>query len=375
MKTTAIAAALLFSLSACSGERASPPEELDDRARFTFSTARYSAGSSPTRLAIADFNADGELDIATSGDDLALSVFFGRGLGLFGLPRKLTVGLLPDVLEAGYFTGDGRAGIVLCGMYRSCRTVQGNVDGSFEILPEFTQWSGWDPTPLVADFDGNGSDDVAFMGGGSTGATVYLTRGPSLGLEPVSSPTETYTGRTVGADLNGDGKIDVVSADPLMPRVSVMLGGGDGSLHEQAPAALHAIADFLVSGDFNGDGRSDLIALTYFPSGLSVLLGRGDGSFESHRYLPLSLKSNSLEAGDFDGDGKLDLAMFDSSLSYRLYILPGLGDGTFSESSRLFLDGGVDLMKAVDINKDGKMDLVVVQRSRDTVVVLLNNTP
>jgi hypothetical protein len=32
-------------------------------------------------------------------------------------------------------------------------------------------------------------------------------------------------------------------------------------------------------------------------------------------------------------------------------------------------------MKAVDINKDGKMDLVVVQRSRDTVVVLLNNTP
>src|SRR5688572_12630528 len=78
---------------------------------------------------------------------------------------------------------------------------------------------------------------------------------------------------TVG-DFNGDGHVDLATANRVSRDVSVLLGRGDGSFHPAASfAVFEDLPDDIKTGDFNGDGRLDL-ATTF-----SLLLGHGDGSF------------------------------------------------------------------------------------------------
>ena len=120
------------------------------------------------------------------------------------------------------------------------------------------------------------------------------------------------------ADVNGDGRADVVVIDRDGGTVSVFLGNGDGTLRAaQTSAAGTAPSSFTV-GDFNGDGRLDVV--TANQRDLSLLLGRGDGSFLAPRSLSLpkvgrdAQDPRSVAAGDLDGDGQLDLVVVGQTL-------------------------------------------------------------
>src|ERR1041384_4490081 len=99
------------------------------------------------------------------------------------------------------------------------------------------------------------------------------------------------------ADLNGDGRLDAVTANAASDDVAILLGNGDGSFQGKvllpagkAPWAL-AVADLngdgrpdhLLAADLNGDGRIDLVTTNGDSADLSVLLGNGDGSFRSEK--------------------------------------------------------------------------------------------
>ncbi len=104
----------------------------------------------------------------------------------------------------------------------------------------------------------------------------------------------------------------------------------------------------VVVADVNGDGRSDLvIAIPSVPE-VAVLLGNGDGTFQSPKYSPYD--GGDIAVADFTGDHKADLATPD-----RLY--SGSGDGYFHFTSLLPKSG--ILVLTADFNKDGKRDLVV----------------
>jgi uncharacterized repeat protein (TIGR01451 family) len=96
-------------------------------------------------------------------------------------------------------------------------------------------------------------------GDGTFQPAVYYTGG----MQPMSVTV---------ADVNGDGKLDVVAANPALNTLSVLLGNGDGTL--QAPTSISSSGDpqSLVAGDFNADGRTDL-AVANFSSGVTVFLG------------------------------------------------------------------------------------------------------
>src|SRR4029079_11448020 len=91
-------------------------------------------------------------------------------------------------------------------------------------------------------------------------------------------------------------------------------------------SAPHGIA----AGDFNGDGKIDLV--TANNASLSILLGDGAGGFSNATGSPISMPTNAfaVAVGDLDRDGKLDLAVANNSLSGKLTILRGNGNGTFT---------------------------------------------
>src|SRR5580658_2040523 len=125
------------------------------------------------------------------------------------------------------------------------------------------------------------------------------------------------TGSLAVADVNGDGKPDLIVANPSygVGSIGVLLGNGDGTFQ---PVALNTsvgqVGEFnaLAVADVNGDGKLDLVVVVCCASNgdfeAAVLLGNGDGTFQSAvTYDGGGLQESSLVVGDVNGDGRPDI--------------------------------------------------------------------
>src|SRR5205807_2458431 len=105
------------------------------------------------------------------------------------------------------------------------------------------------------------------------------------------------------ADLNRDGKPDIVGSNPDSHNLGVWLGNGDGTFQPvvayAAPGAVVAVADM------NDDSKPDLVT-----NGVAVLLGNGDGTFQVA--IPYGQGGNAVAVADVNGDGKLDVLVTNS---------------------------------------------------------------
>src|SRR5262245_47529917 len=117
-------------------------------------------------------------------------------------------------------------------------------------------------------------------------ALLILGAACSITFSEVSAQNATFTtqqypllGNThIGADLNGDGKVDLAGAGANA--VSVMLGNGDGTFQAKTDFAVGTQAQAVAAGDFNSDGKVDLVATLNDPQlSLALLIGTGTGTF------------------------------------------------------------------------------------------------
>ena len=188
-------------------------------------------------------------------------------------------------------------------------------------------------------------------------------------------PAGNGPGQLATADLNHDGKPDVVVSNIVSNTVSSLLGNGDGTFQSPRQFADGAsqnasnISEILngrgiVSADFDGDGNPDVAVTNPASADVSVLLGRGDGTFQPQRRFDTTSRPWSLDAGDLNNDGIADLAVIDNPAGPRLSIavLFGRGDGTFRHEVIIELpdSGGTDFsnIKIADINGDQNADVL-----------------
>ncbi len=172
-----------------------------------------------------------------------------------------------------------------------------------------------------------------------------------------SAASGTAPESTVVADMNGDGKPDIVVANYGSGTVSVMLGHGDGTFGSPRTFACGPTGNQAVVADVNHDGIPDVIVANATDNTVSVLLGNGDGSLLARKIFPAGSDPRSVAVGDFNKDGKLDLAVnnTDSTVS----ILLGNGDGTFLTATTTQPGADDSLTIAVgDLNGDGNPDIV-----------------
>jgi hypothetical protein len=136
----------------------------------------------------------------------------------------------------------------------------------------------------VGDFNGDGIPDVALSAGGpSQPLVIFLgnANGTYTSAPTLTLPSDEYGFRPIAvADFNGDGIEDLAALDGDSNTVTILLGNGDGTFNLAAtsPAVGSNPTQFAV-GDFNGDGIPDLAVAAQPSNTLTILLGKGDGTF------------------------------------------------------------------------------------------------
>jgi len=351
--------------------------------------------NAPYAIAMADFDGDGDNDLASANQAAnTLSIFRQSAPGKFDA-TPLTVGgggttSGPRAVVAADFNGDGDFDLASANSLNDNLTLflqQG--DGSFPAAPITL---GGDmitdfPTDLdTADFDGDGDLDVVCSNGGGDSLTVF-TRDP-LGFDPVPLVLDgmgvmDFAFDLALGDLDDDGDIDIVSANAASDNLTVFFHT-TGELFNLTPAVLGSTAltdnpRSVCVADVDQDGDLDIVSANAGSHSVTSFRQLSPGVFSGFPNTIADASSvttpRSVVAVDLDGDGDLDLAsanVGDDAFTVFRQISPG----RFTAAPTII--GGVGItddpfaLAGLDVDGDGDNDLVSANNAGDSLTIFFS---
>ncbi len=237
----------------------------------------FSTGSWPVAVVAADFNADGHVDLAVAErDGGGVSIYTNDGSGVFSRAGFYATGAGPSAVVAADMDKDGRPDLVVVNRFSETVSVLHNTGGGF-VTWQTVPVSGEPNALAVADLDNNGWPDVAVACASDDTVKVLRNTGGVL-LSPVAFDAGPYPVAVAAADLNNDGFMDLAVADREAPQVTVLMNDGAGhfAAHEVAwgtdQDAFDPPLDVQLIDD-NADGAIDIY------SAGKVFLNDGAGNF------------------------------------------------------------------------------------------------
>ncbi|HEV2134587.1 MAG TPA: FG-GAP-like repeat-containing protein [Terracidiphilus sp.] len=349
--------------------------------------------SEPYGLAAADFNQDGNADLAVADGVAGLFVLLGKGDGTF-VSGPSSLERIPSppyndfgspyisAMTVGDFNHSGYTGLAVSEFQNGAAVILlGNGNGGFTpSSAAFAQTKGQPTSALAAaDFNADGNLDLAMINSISGYSLLALGYGSGAFNSAGALYTQGFPEGVAVGDFNGDGKLDAVIAGGGSTKypysgIAVSLGNGNGSFTSASgsPASVGEDLSAIGAGDFNADGKLDLALTDAGTNAVLILLGNGDGTFQPLLTIPVGSAPLAIVTGDFNNDGKLDLAVANDG-DNTVTLLLGNGDGTFTQASDspYAVGKGPAAIVAADFNGDGKLDLAVANVTDGTVSVLL----
>ncbi len=180
-------------------------------------------------------------------------------------------------------------------------------------------------------------------------------------------PNTVGRGPLAVADLNGDGKGDLVTANTDRNTVSVLLGDGTGSFSAATNFPVGTSPVALVVSDVNSDGKPDIVVANSGSKNVSVLLGDGTGKFAAPKNFTLPGIPAGMAIGDLNLDGKPDIAVAYPALN-SVDVFFGDGAGGFQPAYTSGIEGTPVSVVIADFDGDTKPDLAVINASFPSTV-------
>ena len=295
--------------------------------------------------------------------------------GNVGTAEDVVVNVIPDPKTTVTGRVVDRDGNPLAGATVTCLGVVGTTDanGDFSIADVATIHG-----PIVCSVSAT-VDGVSYFGR----ISAPFVRGGTTTVGPVVAfPLGLYPGERFGVganpwsvalgDVNGDGRLDVVTGNYRSDAVTALLGQGDGTLGNPQTFAVSGGPISVALGDMNGDGRLDVVTANSGSNTVSVLLGQGDGTLGSAQTFAVGGTTPfSVALGDVNGDGRLDVVAANHH-SNTVSVLIGQGNGTLGGAQTFAVGATYTYSVALgDMNGDERLDVVTANYGSDDVSVLL----
>ena len=351
---------------------------------------RIKVGTAPSAVELADFNRDGKLDAAVANSESDdVTILLGDGAGGFkpAAGSPFPAGNEPNDLAVGDVNNDSNLDLAFANHDTSYLTVLvGDGKGGFKPAPgsPFTVHSKPHPHGIaIADFNGDGWVDLATDDWQKNRVTVIFNDKKGGFVSPgVSFPVGKMPYQKLrAADLNKDGKADIVTTNFEGGNVTILLGDGKGGFREPPGSPFDANKQpFAIAiGDLNGDGNPDLAIGHYSgqitdPSGdrMTILLGIGDGTFrQAWTQLVPGKAPTRVAIGDVNGD-KIADAVFENYGNNSVTVLLGSHNNFSTASGWTTPVGRLPNGIAIgDLNGDGKGDIVTANYDDNDISIIL----
>jgi hypothetical protein len=343
-------------------------------------SSTITVGPKPVDVAAGDLDRDGKLDLVVANNgDKSISVRLRSRDGGWKAPSgdpMLVVGFEPHMIALGDLDRDGNLDLVATEHHAGGVAVwHGDGTGRFAKAVGSPFWAFEVPKPhnhglAVGDVDGDGDADVVVADQEQHATAVLLSDGRKLARAP-GSPfdlgAQTYPPRL--GDLDGDGKLDLVA--PLVggAAIAILLGDGAGGFRH-APGSPHKTARDRPYGialaDLDRDGKLDIVAPHDDVDDVTVLLNAGAGRFRDAPGSPVDFGVRIWRpaAADLDGDGKIDIA---GAGEGAIIIAHGDGTGRLHRISRHPGTGWAPI--AADLDGTGKISIIVPDDTAGTIEI------
>jgi hypothetical protein len=275
--------------------------------------------------------------LETDSDKWFLPTFNGDGSGInatsFAPPQNMLAGNNPYHLIIADIDGDGKPDLVVANVFGSSFSVYRNIStnglltaDSFAPRIDFTTTAGtYSPFGLaVADVDGDGKLDIVTTDCSSNLVSIFQNTSTPANIT-FATRVDLVTGRQPQGvaikDIDSDGHPDLLVANSGDGTVSIYRNlGVTGSLTANSFAPKVDIATgsgcgSVVVGDLDGDGKPDVVTVNSSSGTLSLLRNISwPGSITTNSFatkVDIAVLDGSVQAaiGDLDGDGKLDLVV------------------------------------------------------------------
>jgi hypothetical protein len=365
--------------------------------------ANYAVGNDPVSIVKGSFHntlftSSLDLAVANKADD-TISILQGNGDGTFQAQTviSLPTGFTPTALATTNFTNSGHQDLVVAGNVSGSSTgavlvLLGNGDGTFTETTQSPIAVGNNPVFVVtSDFNNDGFQDLAVANQGSNSISIFLGKGDGTFSTPPPAPILLPAGSEptglAAADVNGDGKVDLVSANQGTNTVSVFIGNGDGTFQTPTNYPTGNAPVYVALADFNNQGAPDIAvanhgAPTANNSGNSVTIYYNQisttdlplGTFVAGATRDFSAGNGptSIAIADYNLDGLPDLAIADET-DNAVTLLFNTGNETFTAAPAEIPVGTAPVsIVTADFNGDGRPDVAVADSGSAQATVILN---
>lgn len=276
--------------------------------------ATLAAGSQPYSVAAADLTGDGNLDLVCANYGAnSVTVFANDGSGGFSPLITVPVGTRPKCVIAVDVNSDGRPDIITANSSSSTLTVLLNEGaGSYFTAVDSSPVTGTGPACVTAaDLNGDGQVDLISANvTDSTRAFTILTNTGAGKFAPAPVPNNFFHSAWVtAADVNGNGRMDLIclGASTSGNAVSIYTNNGNGGVTLAGTAPTGATPYAVVAADLNGDGKVDLATANQGNNTSTILTNNGNGGFSAALSPVVGSGPEALTTADVNGDGKVDL--------------------------------------------------------------------